>query len=76
MFDNLGISKCDSKKSPTVQNYEVISFILTAMSVLQIKIMLVQYRPYKPTFFAQSRSQKLVQVLIAASNGDRMALER
>ena len=26
MFDNLGISKCDSKKSPTVQNYEVISF--------------------------------------------------
>ena len=25
MFDNLGISKCDNKKSPTVQNYEVIS---------------------------------------------------
>ena len=25
MFDNLGISKCDNKKSPTVQNYEVIT---------------------------------------------------
>ena len=45
MFDNLGISQCDNKKNPTVQNYE-------------------------------SRSQNLVRILIAASNGDRMALER
>ena len=56
----------------------IFQFDCIVWCVLQMKIILVQYWPCNtsPHFFSQSRSQKLVQVLIAASNGDRMALER
>ena len=59
MFDNLGISKCDSKKSPTVQNYEVISFNLTVICVWQIKnhIVTIWSLQAHTFFFSVSKSE-------------------